>query len=101
MIYRAVFTLGPVHLATDIPGPLDPGQPRGCCLHGTWQLSVLYNQLLFLTRWESSVNLCPAVGHGFLTSATVPGRHGPCGGTYSSLGQCVPVKTALYSYPRL
>ena len=34
---KAVFTLGPVRLATDVPGLLDPGQAGASCLHDMQQ----------------------------------------------------------------
>ena len=97
-----MFTLGPVRLATDVPRLLDPGQAGACCLHGTrQQVHYACSQLLFFTTCESSVDLCPTAGHGFVTRVSmtrdgmVPCQRGPRVNTRACIsptpvpGQCV------------
>ena len=65
---KAVFTLGPVRLATDVPGLLDPGQAGASCLHETQQR---VQSIAAFTTCESSVDPCPTAGHGFVTHASM------------------------------
>ena len=50
-----VYTLVPVHLATDVPALLNPGQGGACCLQGTQQrvryaVNYYYYHVLYVTK---------------------------------------------------
>ena len=70
---KAVFTLGPVRLATDVPGLLDPGQAGASCLHVYTKRSseCTMQSIAVFTMCESSVDLCPTAWHGFVTCASM------------------------------